>query len=82
MKAILSESSQRELSENTTFIDFGRVLQELRQYTCNLTTFWQIWSYHVTQGENVSFLYSKSYCSLKFNKVSKFGVSAAIPSEI
>ena len=40
---------------------FGQVFQKLWQCKCNLTTFdmgaLQIWSYHVTQDNNLSLLY-------------------------
>ena len=51
-----------------------------------LTTFWhgsyQIWPCHVTQAENLSFLYLKSYCPLNLGKVTKFRGSAASLTEV
>ena len=34
------ESTWQELPQNTTFTYFGQVFQKVRQYKCNLTTFW------------------------------------------
>ena len=81
----------KELSICTIFIEFGQVFQYLWQFECNLTTFWhiQIWSYQVTQDENLPFLFSKSYSLLNFTefcekkgKVPKFCGSAASLTEV
>ena len=68
VKLIFSESSELELSEYTIFIDFRQVCKKLWEYKKNLSLFgmgsFQIWSYHVIQRKNLSFLYSKSYSVL------------------
>ena len=43
---------------------------------------YQIWPYHMTQAENLSFLYLKSYCPLNLRKVAKFRGSAASLTEV
>ena len=80
MKLIFSKSSWLELSEYTIFIDFGQVFQKLWQYNWNLTTFWHGPSYHVTQGKNVSFLYSKSYSPLNFRKTHRILWFCCVPN--
>ena len=43
---------------------------------------YQIWPCHVTQAENLSFPYLKSYCPLNFRKVTKVHGSAASLTEV
>ena len=54
------------------FIYYGQIFQKLWRYKCNMTIFdigsYQIWPYHVTQAESMSFSYLKSYCPLNFRK--------------
>ena len=72
MKLIFLESTWQELSKNTIFIDFGQILQKLRQYKFKTTTFgmgsFQLWSYHVTHVKNLSFSYLESYSPLNLRK--------------
>ena len=42
---------------------------------------YQIWPYHVTQAQNLSFSYLKSYCPLNFMKTHQISWFCCIPNE-
>ena len=43
---------------------------------------YQIWPCHMTQSENLSFTYLKSYCPLNFRKSHQISYSAAFLTEV
>ena len=73
MKLIFLESTRQELPTNTIFgqiLIFDKYFKSYGNKSKNRPLFgidhFQIFSYHVTQGRNLSFPYSKSYFPLNF----------------